>query len=50
MKNTKRDIRKEKLVKLFYEMGMDIDLISKISGIEVNKIKEYSAKQNIDKE
>jgi hypothetical protein len=50
MKNIKRDIRKEKLAKLFYEMGMDIDLVSKISGIEVDKIKQYTQKQNIDKE
>ena len=46
MKNVKRDIRKEKLAKLFFEMGMDISLVSKISGIEESKLKKMVAKNN----
>ena len=42
MKNNKRRIRQERLARLFYEMGMDIDVISKISGIEIEKITKYS--------
>jgi hypothetical protein len=46
MKNTKRDIRKEKLAKLFFEMGMDISLVSKVCGIEETKLKKMIAKNN----
>ncbi len=46
MKNVKRDIRKEKLAKLFFEMGMDIALVSKISGIEEAKLKKMITKSN----
>lgn len=45
MKETKRRIRQERLAKIFYEMGMDIDLVSKISGVEAEKITKYVNKQ-----
>ena len=38
MKKDTRSIRQEKLAKLFFEMGMSIDLVSKISGVEKDKI------------
>ena len=41
IKETKRRIRQERLAKIFYEMGMDIDLVSKISGVEAEKITKY---------
>lgn len=46
MKNNKRDIRKEKLAKLFYEMGMEESLVSKICGIEQEKLKKIISKSN----
>ena len=45
MKNTKRKQRQEKLAKLFYEMGMDVTLVSKISGIDVAKINFKKSKK-----
>jgi hypothetical protein len=46
MKKDKRRIRQEKLAKLFYEMGMDLELVRKISGVEIEKIlKEKSVKK-----
>lgn len=30
--------RQQKLADLFFEMGMDLDLIEKISGVDKNKI------------
>ena len=38
--------RQIKLAKIFYEMGMDEDLVSKISGIEKDELKHYL---NVDK-
>ena len=38
MQDSKRKIRQEKLARLFYEMGMDIEVASKISGVSVEKI------------
>ena len=35
MKNNKRLIRQEKLAKLFYEMGMELEVVSKISGVDI---------------
>ena len=46
MKNSKRNIRQEKLAKLFYEMGMDINLVSKICKIEEEKVKKIVGKTN----
>jgi hypothetical protein len=46
MKNSKRNIRKEKLAKLFFEMGMDISLVSKVSGINMEKLKKIVSKNN----
>ena len=45
MKDSKRRIRQEKLAKLFYEMGMDINVINKISGIEKEVIEKFSKKK-----
>ena len=42
MKNNERKIRQEKLARLFYEMGMDIEVVSKISGVEIERIIKYS--------
>ena len=54
MKQSTRRIRQEKLAKLFYEMGMDLNLVSKISGIDVNKTNKFESSENklrsIDKE
>ena len=44
MKNEKRKIRQEKLARLFYQMGMDLDVVSKISGIERERIIKMSSK------
>ena len=33
-----REIRQQKLADLFFEMGMDLDLIEKVSGVDKNKI------------
>ena len=44
MKGSKRRIRQEKLAKLFYEMGMDVEVVSKISGIEPEVIIKFSNK------
>ena len=38
--------RQIKLAKIFYEMGMDEDLVSKISGIEKDDLKHHL---NVDK-
>ncbi len=46
MKNSKRDIRKEKLAKLFFEMGMDLSLVSKVCGINPEKLKKIVNKNN----
>lgn len=46
MKNSKRDIRQEKLARLFYEMGMDFQLVSKVCKIETEKLKKIIGKTN----
>lgn len=46
MKEIKRKIRQEKLAKLFYEMGMDVDLIAKISNVEKEKIIKLAKKNS----
>ena len=46
MKNNKRDIRQEKLAKLFFEMGMELNLVSKLCGIEEEKLKKIVGKTN----
>ena len=39
MKNSdEREQRQQKLADLFFEMGMDLDLIEKISGVDKRKI------------
>jgi len=45
MKEAKRRIRQEKLARLFYEMGMDLEVVSKISGISVDKITKMNQKR-----
>ena len=45
MENKKRKIRQEKLAKLFFEMGMDAELISKICGVEIDRIKRVIDKK-----
>ena len=46
MKKDKRSIRQEKLAKLFFEMGMSVDLVSKISGVGKDKIIKTSDKRS----
>lgn len=46
MKDKFRKIRQEKVAKLLFELGMDLELVSKISGIEKDKIK---ARNRFDK-
>ncbi len=41
MKKTKRKIRQEKLAKIFYEMGMELDLVSKMSGVKKEEIVKF---------
>ncbi len=38
MTTSEREQRQQKLADLFFEMGMDLDLIEKVSGIEKGKI------------
>lgn len=45
MKDSKRNIRQEKLAKLFYEMGMDIDVVSKVSGVEKERLEKIINKK-----
>ena len=45
MKNNKRKIRQEKLAKIFYEMGMELDVVSKISGVETNRLIKLVSKE-----
>ena len=45
MKNNDRKIRQEKLARLFYEMGMDLEIVSKVSGISVDKITKMNQKR-----
>lgn len=45
MKDKKRKIRQEKLAKLLYEMGMELDIVSKISGVEISKIDQLKNKE-----
>ncbi len=44
MKNRKR--RQIELAKIFYEMGMEEDLVSKISGLEKEELKMYLSVDN----
>ena len=46
MKLNKKKIRQEKLARLFYEMGMDIDLVSKRSGVNVEKVMKLANKKS----
>ena len=49
MNNEDRIRRQKKLAKVFYEMGMDIDLIEQISGVKKDEIiKDFSI--DIDKQ
>ena len=38
MKLNKKNIRQEKIAKMFYEMGMDVNLISRVSGVESERL------------
>ena len=46
MKNDKRRIRQEKMAKLLYELGMDIEVVSNISGIGKEEIKKFKVNKN----
>ena len=46
MDKEKRNIRQEKLAKLFFEMGMELPLVSKICGIKEEKWKKMIGKNN----
>lgn len=37
-KSTEREQRQRKLANLFFEMGMDLDLIEKVSGIDKKEL------------
>ena len=37
-KENEREQRQQKLADLFFEMGMDLDLIEKVSGVDKRKI------------
>lgn len=45
MKEIKRKQRQEKLAKLFYEMGMDLNLVSKISGVNIKQLNQKKEKE-----
>lgn len=47
MRQQQRKIRQEKLARLFYEMGMDVEVVSKISGVEMERIIKLSNKSKI---
>ena len=47
MKDSKKRIRQEKLARIFYEMGMDLEIVSKISGVSVDKIVRDNYKKNL---
>jgi hypothetical protein len=47
MKNDKKKVRQEKLARIFFEMGMDSQIISKISGIEIEKIAKLNQKKKM---
>lgn len=46
MRKDRRNIRQEKLAKMFYEMGMDFTLVSKLCKIEEEKLKKIVGKTN----
>ena len=48
MKNSTRKIRQEKLARLFYEMGMDLEVVSKISGIGIDKIVKFDCNKKLN--
>lgn len=49
MIQNERERRQQKLADLFFEMGMDLDLIEKISGVDKRKILlKKNVKSNID--
>ena len=48
MKDKNRQIRKEKIAKLLYELGLDYELVSKISGIDINKMNVEKKRNNKD--
>lgn len=37
-KSTEREQRQRKLANLFFEMGMDLDLIEKVSGVDKSEL------------
>lgn len=41
----KRKKRQEELAKIFYEMGMDNDLVAKISGLSSEEVGSITKKQ-----
>ena len=47
MKDDKRRIRQEKMAKILYELGMDIDVVANISGVAKEKIEKNNKCKNI---
>ena len=46
MKKDKRSIRQEKMAKILYELGMDIEVVSNISGVDKEKIENFYKENN----
>lgn len=47
MKKDKRIIRQEKMAKILYELGMDVDVISRVSGIDKQRVENFNKNKNI---
>ena len=46
MKLNKKKIRQEKIAKMFYEMGMDVNLISRVCGVEKERLFRVLKRKN----
>ena len=46
MKDKKRKIRQEKMANLLYELGMDEELVSRVSGIKIEKTNKRNNKNS----
>ena len=47
MKDAKRRIRQEKIARILYELGMDVELVANISGVEKEKVEKFNKCKNI---
>ena len=47
MKKDKRIIRQEKMAKILYELGMDVDVISRVSGVDKQIVENFNKNKNI---